>query len=89
MQAMLAIVIVFLVLGSPLWISLAILLLPRSLLLLDVFLFLLQVAIVYGLWWFFWGGGIGEEMRLTEGWQFGGVFAMLPVVAIYIKYGRG
>ena len=86
MKAVLGITVILLVLGSPVWISILIRVLPRRLLLLDVFLCLLQGIIVYGLWWFFWGGGIGGEARLSTAWQQLGLLAVLPLVTVVYKY---
>ena len=81
----LGLILILLILGSPLWISLLILLVPLRFLFVDVGLWLLQAAIAYFLWWFFWGGGIGGEIHLSPTWQYLGLLALLPVVLSLAK----
>jgi hypothetical protein len=86
MKAMIALLTIVGILGSPVWISLAILAVPRRWWPLDLVLCGLQALVAYFLWWFFWGGGIGGEARLSPMWEWLGALAFLPVVVGALKH---
>lgn len=66
------------VLGSPVWTSVLVALVPRRLPAFAYFLCGIQVLMAFAVWWFFWGGGIGGEAHLSESWQLAFGFALLP-----------
>jgi hypothetical protein len=86
MQALLGLLLISAILGSPLWISLLVLAVPRRLVILDILLCALQAVIVYVLWWFFWGGGIGGELRLSAGWKVLGLVGLAPLLVAFLKH---
>jgi len=73
------------ILGSPVWISGAILMVPRRWWFVEVLLCGLQALIALFLWWFYWGGGIGGEVNLSRAWQWSGLTAAVPLAACAIK----
>jgi hypothetical protein len=85
MQSVIGFVSILVVLASPVWISLLVGVVPRRLWFLDVVLCVVQAIIVYGVWWFFWGGGIGGELDLSDRWKTLGVFALSPIVTGVVK----
>ncbi|MEX0654914.1 MAG: hypothetical protein WDZ31_00690 [Phycisphaeraceae bacterium] len=87
MRATIGLLLVGGILGSPVWISLAIGLIPRRWLVVAILLCGLQILIAYGLWWFFWGGGIGGEARLDPAWQWTALAAVLPILVTILKWG--
>jgi hypothetical protein len=88
MKAALGFLLILVVLGSPVWISLVVGVVPRRLVFLDILLCVVQAIIVYGVWWFFWGGGIGGELEFSDGWQTLGLFALSPIVTAIAKHVR-
>jgi hypothetical protein len=85
MQTVVGFVLILVTLGSPVWISLVVAAVPRRLVLLDILLLVVQAIFVYGVWWFFWGGGIGCELELADGWKTLGLFALSPIVTAVAK----
>jgi hypothetical protein len=88
MQTGLGFLLILVVVGSPVWISLVVAIVPRRLVLLDILLCVVQAIIVYGVWRFFWGGGSGSEFDLSDGWQTLGLFALSPIVTAIVKHVR-
>jgi hypothetical protein len=86
MKTLFGLLIIVGILGSPLWLSLAIVAVPRRWWPVDLLLCGVQALVALFLWWFFWGGGIGGEARLSPTWQWSGVFAFLPVVVGFLKH---
>jgi hypothetical protein len=78
------------ILGSPVWTSVLIALVPRRLPVFAYFLCAIQALLAFAVWWFFGGGGIGGEAHLSESWQMAFGFALLPfaVVAFRFLWGR-
>jgi hypothetical protein len=74
------------ILGSPIWTSLVVLLVPRRLSVLAYCLCGIQALLAFVVWWFFWGGGIGAEAHLSESWQALFGFALLPVVVLVFRF---
>ncbi len=91
MNALVLILVMVVFLGSPLWTSALVALLPRRAVPLSIAVCAVQAVLAYAVWWFFWGGGIGAEARLSSAWQFGFIFALLPfgVAALRFLQGRG
>ena len=79
MKTFVLILVIVVFLGSPVWTSALVALLPRRLLALAVGICAVQALLAYAVWWFFWGGGIGGEAHLSESWQSAFCFALLPV----------
>jgi hypothetical protein len=74
------------ILGSPVWTSVLIALVPRRL---SGFAYLLcgiQGLLAFGVWWFFWGGGIGGEAHLSDSWQALFGLALLPVAVLVFRF---
>ena len=86
METLVLILVVVVFLGSPVWTSLLIAMLPRRLLGLAFGVCALQALLAYMVWWFFWGGGIGGEADLSESWLFAFGFALLPVAAAVVRF---
>ncbi len=86
MQAIIGLLIVIGILGSPLWLSLAIWVAPQRWWPFDLLVCGLQVLVAYFLWWFFWGGGIGGEARLPPALAWLGILALLPLVITIRKH---
>ena len=86
MKAVLLVVVIGGFLGSPLWTSVLIAMLPRKLLALALGMCAVQGVLAYAIWWFFWGGGIGGEAHLSKSWQFAFAFALLPVTTAAIRF---
>jgi hypothetical protein len=86
MEAIFAILIVVGVVGSPVWVSLVIWTVPRRWWPVDFLLLGFQALVAYLPWWFFWGGGIGGEFRLSPMWQWLGALAFLPIVVVSLKH---
>jgi hypothetical protein len=80
------ILIVTAVVCSPLWTSLISVMIPRRIWVLDLLICGLQGAIACSLWWFFWGGGIGGEARLTPALQWFGLLAVTPLAVCVRKH---
>lgn len=74
------------ILGSPVWTSMLVLLLPRRMPALAYYVCGIQALLAFAVWWFFWGGGIGAEAHLSESWQALFVFALLPVAVVALRF---
>lgn len=74
-------------LGSPVWTSALVAILPRRLPL-AIGICVVQGLLAYALWWFYWGGGIGGEAHLPESWQWGFIFAAAPVIVAILRFRR-
>lgn len=80
MNLLVGIVVIGAFLGSPLWTSALVAILPRRLLALAIVVLGIQAWLAWAIWWFFWGGGIGGELHLAETWQLAIVFALAPFI---------
>lgn len=93
MKTLVALLLIAVFLGSPVWTSALVALLPRRLLALALPVCAVQGALAYSVWWFYWGGGIGGEAHLAESWQWALLAALLPVGVAVFRYwhmlGRG
>jgi len=74
------------ILGSPVWTSVLVALVPRRLPVFAYFLCGIQALLAFAVWWFFWGGGIGGEAHLSQSWQALFGFALLPVVVLVFRF---
>ena len=74
------------ILGSPIWTSMLVILVPRRMPVLAYYLCGIQALIAFAVWWFFWGGGIGGEAHLSESWQALFGFALLPVGVLIFRF---
>jgi hypothetical protein len=79
MKTFVLILVIVVFLGSPLWTSALVALLPQRLVGLAFGICAIQGLLAYAVWWFFWGGGIGGEAHLSESWQSAFGFALLPL----------
>jgi hypothetical protein len=86
MQIILVLLILAVILGSPLWISLAVSVVPRRWWYIDLLLCGLQTLIGYGWWWFWWGGGIGREAHASSAGQWACLLFILPIVVAAVKH---
>ncbi len=86
MKILFALLVIAGILGSPVWISLIMLRIPRRWWPVDLLLCGFQGLVALFLWWFFWGGGIGGEARLSPMWQWWGVLVLLPIVVGLLKH---
>ena len=86
MKTSVLILVIAVFLGSPVWTSSLVALLPRRLLALAFGICAVQALLAYAVWWFFWGGGIGREAGLSESWQSALAFALLPVGVAAFRY---
>lgn len=86
MNAIVGLLVVVGILGSPVWLSLVIVTVPRRWWAVDLLICGVQAWVAFFLWWFFWGGGIGGEARLSPMWQWLGMFGFLPIVVGSLKH---
>lgn len=85
MKMLMVLSVIVIILASPLWIALLVLSVPRRWWIIDVVLCALQAGIVYFVWWFLWGGGIGGEAHTSVSWKWLGLAGCLPVVIAVLK----
>jgi hypothetical protein len=88
LKAFVPILLVAVFLGSPVWTSTLVALLPRRLLWPAFGICAVQALLAYAVWWFYWGGGIGGEAHLSESWQFAFGFALLPAGVTAFRFWR-
>lgn len=74
------------ILGSPIWTSMLVFLVPRRMPALAYCLCGIQALIAFAVWWFFWGGGIGGEGHLSESWQALFGFVLFPVAVLVFRF---
>lgn len=88
MKTLVLILVTVVFLGSPVWTSALVALLPRRMLAWAVGICAIQALLAYAVWWFFWGGGIGMEAHLPGSWQCAFVCVLLPVVVAVFRFCR-
>ena len=81
-KAILAVLVAGVILTSPIWTTRLVLLLMKRHVAYGLAVCGLQQAFAFAVWWFFWGGGIGEEAHLSKLWQAGLLLALTPVGAL-------
>jgi len=74
------------ILGSPVWTSVLVAVMPRRLFGFAYLLCAIQGFLAFGVWWFFWGGGIGGEAHLSDSWQALFGFAILPAAVLVFRF---
>ncbi len=85
-RAIFAFLVISVILASPIWLSLIVWFAPNRMPIVPILACMLQLLIALGLWWFFWGGGIGGEADLSQKWQLVGLLAALPLGTAVAKY---
>lgn len=86
MKTILALLILAVFCGSPVWISMAILIVPQRWWFIDVLLCGLQALMAYAWWWFWWGGGIGAEAHPSTTSQWMCLLGILPIAIAGAKH---
>lgn len=84
MKTVLAILVITVILGSPIWTSLLTAVVARRSLFGASIACCLQLLIAYLVWWFYWGGGIGGEAHLPDTWQVAFLAALAPIAVTVI-----
>jgi hypothetical protein len=85
MNRIIGLFVLVVILASPVWTTAIVLMLPRRMFALSVAACALQLVLAYLVWWFFWGGGVGEEAHLSQAWQLTFALASLPVLATTLR----
>jgi len=86
MQVLVGLLVVALIVGSPIWTTALVALLPHKYLPLAFAICAIQALLAYWVWWFFWGGGIGGELHPPESCRYALLFALMPVVKTVSRF---
>ena len=66
MEAVWVFFLITAIMGSLLWTSVLVLFFSSRRIVWTILVCEIQILIAYGVWWFYWGGGIGGEAHLSD-----------------------